>query len=46
MDNEENNQELQFPEFTIDDLYYLSLGPYQITNAITYYAEHQKEYHS
>jgi len=27
----------------MDDLYYLSLGPYQIRNAISYYAEHQKE---
>jgi len=43
IDNEENNQQLQFPQFTIDDLYYLSLRPYQIRNAISYYAEHQKE---
>jgi len=43
IDNEENNQQLQFPQVTIDDLYYLSLGPYQIRNAISYYAEHQKE---
>jgi len=41
IDNEKNNQQLQFPQLTIDDLYYLSLGPYQIRNA--YYAEHQKE---
>jgi len=43
INNEENNQQLQFPQLTIDDLYYLSLGPYQIRNAISYYAEHQKE---
>jgi len=41
--NEENNQQLQFPKLTIDDLYYVSLGPYQIRNTISYYAEHQKE---
>jgi len=41
--NEESNQQLQFPQLTIDDLYYLSLGPYQIRNAISYYVEHQKE---
>lgn len=41
IDNEENNR--QFPQLTMDDLYYLSLGPYQIRNAISYYAEHQKE---
>jgi len=34
IDNEENNQQLQLPQLTIDDLYYLSLGPYQIKNAI------------
>jgi len=43
IDNEENNQLLQFPQFTIDDLYYFSLGPYQTRNAISFYAEHQKE---
>ena len=44
IDNEENNrQPLQFPQLTMNDLYYLSLGPYQIRNAISYYAEHQKE---
>jgi len=43
IDNEENNQQLQFSQLTIDDLYYFSLGPYQIRNAISYYAEHQKE---
>jgi len=43
IDNEENNQQLQFLQLTIDDLYFLSLGPYQIRNAISYYAEHQKE---
>jgi len=32
-----------FNFLTIDDLYYLNLGPYQIRNAISYYAEHQKE---
>jgi len=43
IDNEENNQQLQFLQLTIDDLYYLNLGPYQIRNTISYYAEHQKE---
>jgi len=43
INKEKNNQQLQFPQLTIDDLYYLSLGPYQIRNAISYYAEHQKE---
>jgi len=43
IDNEENNQQFQFPQLTIDDLYYLSLGPYQIKNTISYYAELQKE---
>jgi len=42
IDNEENNQQLQLPQLTIDDLYYLSLGPYQIRNAISYYAEIKK----
>lgn len=42
LDNEENNRLIGFPELSIDDLYYLSLGPYQ-RNAISYYAEHQKE---
>jgi len=42
IDNEENNQQLQFPQLTINDLCYLSLVPYQIRNAISYYAEHQK----
>lgn len=28
MNNEENNQELQFPELAVDDLYYLNLGLY------------------
>ncbi|EZA59403.1 hypothetical protein X777_00485 [Ooceraea biroi] len=43
LDNEENNRLIGFPELSMDDLYYLSLGPYQIRNAISYYAEHQKE---
>jgi len=43
IDNEENNQQFEFPQLTINDLYYLSLGPYQIRNAILYYAKHQKE---
>lgn len=40
--NEENNQLIGFPELSMDDLYYLGLGPYQIHNAISYYAEYQK----
>jgi len=43
IDNEENNQQLQCPQLTIDDLHYLSLSSYQIRNAISYYVEHQKE---
>jgi hypothetical protein len=43
LDNEENNTLLQFPHLTMEDLYYISLGPYQINNAISYYAQHQKE---
>lgn len=43
VDNQENNRLLQFPQLTINDLYYISFGPYQINNAISYYAEHQKE---
>jgi len=43
IDNEENNRQLQFPQLTMDDLYYLSLSSYQIRNAISYYAEHKKE---
>jgi len=35
IDNERNNQ---LSQLTIDDLYYFSLGPYQIRNAISYYA--------
>lgn len=43
LDNEENNRLIEFPELSMDNLYYLSLGLYQIRNAISYYAEHQKE---
>lgn len=43
LDNEENNIVLQFPQLSLDDLYQLSLGPYQIRNAISYYAQHQKD---
>jgi len=32
IDNKENNQQFQFPQLTIDDLYYLSLGPYPNKN--------------
>lgn len=42
MDNLENNRILQFPEISLDDLYHISLGVYQINNAISYYAQHQK----
>ena len=28
LDNEENNQRLQFPRLTLDHFYHLSLGPY------------------
>ncbi|KYN23462.1 hypothetical protein ALC57_04098 [Trachymyrmex cornetzi] len=43
LDNVENNQQLCFPHLTLEDLYSISLGPYQIQNAISYYAEHQNE---
>lgn len=43
LDNKLNNLVLQFPELTLDDLYQVSLGPYQIKNAISYYAQHQKD---
>lgn len=43
LDNEENNRQIGFPELTMNDLYYLSLGPYQIKNAVSYYTEHQKD---
>ncbi|KYN07091.1 hypothetical protein ALC62_01947 [Cyphomyrmex costatus] len=43
LDNVENNQQLRFPQLSLDDLYNISLGPYQIQNAISYYAEHQNE---
>lgn len=43
LDNEENNSFLQFPKLTMDDLYNVSLGPYQIKNAISYFAQHQKD---
>ncbi|XP_058797712.1 uncharacterized protein LOC131667948 [Phymastichus coffea] len=43
LDNEENNQRLQFPRLTLDHLYHLGLGPYQTRNAASYYAEHTNE---
>jgi len=44
LDNkEENNSVLGFPQLTLNDLYEVSLGPYQIKNALSYYAQHQKE---
>ena len=43
LDNEENNQRLQFSRLTLDHLYHLRLGPYQIKNAASYYAEHTNE---
>lgn len=43
LDNEENNLELGFPQLTLADLHAVSLGPYQINNAVSYYAQHQKE---
>lgn len=43
LDNEENNLNLQFPKLTLDDLYSVSLGPYQINNAASYYAQHLKD---
>lgn len=30
-------------DHAMDELYYLSLGQYQIRNAVCYYTEHQKE---
>ena len=43
MDNEENNQRFQFLRLPLDHLYHISLGPYQIKNAASYYAEHTNE---
>ena len=43
LDNDMNNQQLEFPKLSLDDLYQLSLGPYQINNSMSYYAEHQNE---
>lgn len=43
LDNAYNNLVLEFPQLTLNDLYAVSLGPYQIKNAISYYAQHQKE---
>ena len=43
LDNEKNNQRLQFPGLILDHLYHLSLGPYQMKNAASYYAEHTNE---
>lgn len=43
LDNDENNRILEFPQLTWDDLYGISLGPYQIKNAVSYYAQHQKD---
>lgn len=43
LDNEENNRLLQFPVLTMNDLYTLSFGKYQIKNAISYFTEHQRE---
>lgn len=43
LDNVDNNLELEFPQLSMNDLYSVSLGPYQIKNAISYYAHHQKD---
>lgn len=43
LDDSINNELLGFPELSLEDLYKVSLGPYQINNAASYYAEHQKE---
>lgn len=43
LDNDENNSILEFPKLSQNDLYNISLGPYQIKNALSYYAQHQKE---
>ena len=43
LDNEENNRLLQFPQLSLDDLYNICLGPYQLRNASSYYAEHLQE---
>ena len=43
IDNVENNSLLQFPVLTMEDLFNISLGTYQIDNATSYYAQHQKE---
>jgi len=43
LDNADNNQLLNFPQLSKDDLFDISLGKYQIKNAVSYYAEHLKE---
>lgn len=43
LDNDENNAIIQFPHLSQNDLYNISLGPYQIKNALSYYAQHQQE---
>lgn len=43
LDNEENNILLEFPILSLSDLYSISFGPYQINNAVSYYAQHQKD---
>lgn len=43
LDIVKNNQQLCFSQLTLDELYDISLGPYQVQNAISYYAENQKE---
>lgn len=43
INNKENNELLQFPKLSMDDLYSISRGPYQIKDALSYYAEHLRE---
>lgn len=43
LDNAENNAILEFPRLSMNDLYNISLGPYQIKNALSYYVQHQKK---
>lgn len=43
LDNVANNLVLGFPQLSLDDLYAVSLGPYQIKNALSYFAQHQKD---
>lgn len=43
LDNAENNRLINFPSLSEKSLYEISLGDYQINNAVSYFAEHMNE---